>query len=45
MNYYQAYQLVFEYLEGFYNTVRIHLHCEYLSLDSYEKKYILEQTN
>ena len=44
-NYYQAYQLVFEYLEGFYNTVRIHSHCEYLSPDSYEKKYILEQTN
>lgn len=45
MNYHQAYQLVFEYLEGFYNTVRIHSHCEYLSPNEYENKYMLEETN
>ncbi|MBQ9928803.1 MAG: integrase core domain-containing protein [Lachnospiraceae bacterium] len=31
-NYRQAYSLVFEYIEAFYNTVRIHSHCDYLSL-------------
>ncbi|WP_353848365.1 IS3 family transposase [Thomasclavelia cocleata] len=36
MNYKHAYQLVFEYLEGFYNTVRIHSHCDYLSPNEYE---------
>ena len=36
MNYDQAYKLVFEYLEGFYNTVRIHSHCNYLSPNNYE---------
>ncbi|MFV0381582.1 MAG: integrase core domain-containing protein [Breznakia sp.] len=30
-NYQQAYQLVFEYIEAFYNTVRIHSHCGYIS--------------
>lgn len=29
-NYKQAYRLVFEYIETFYNTVRIHSHCEYI---------------
>ncbi|WP_455684711.1 transposase, partial [Thomasclavelia sp.] len=36
MNYDQAYKLVFEYLEGFYSTVRIHSHCNYLSPNNYE---------
>ena len=28
----QAYRLVFEYIETFYNTVRIHSHCDYMLL-------------
>ena len=28
-DYSEAYQMVFEYIEGFYNTVRIHSHCDY----------------
>ena len=39
MDYGHAYQLVFQYIEAFYNTVRIHSHCGYLSPDEYEKKY------
>lgn len=35
-----AYRLVFEYIETFYNTVRIHSHCGYLSPNAYEEKYI-----
>ena len=38
-NYQHAYKLVFEYIETFYNTVRIHSHCGYLSPDQYEQKY------
>lgn len=38
-NYSHAYKLVFEYIEAFYNTVRIHSHCDYLSPDKYEKLY------
>ena len=34
-----AYKLVFEYIETFYNTVRSHSHCEYLSPDQYEEAY------
>lgn len=34
-----AYQLVFEYLETFYNTKRIHSHCNYMSPNDYEKLY------
>lgn len=30
-NFNQAWQIVFEYIEGFYNTKRIHSHCEYVS--------------
>ena len=30
-DYSEAYQMVFEYIEGFYNTVRIHSHCDYQS--------------
>lgn len=38
-NYNQAYKLVFQYIETFYNTVRIHSHCGYLSPNEYEKAY------
>ena len=38
-NYQQAYLLVFEYINTFYNTVRIHSHCNYMSPDDYEKLY------
>lgn len=34
-----AYRLVFQYMETFYNTVRIHSHCGYLSPNEYEKNY------
>lgn len=39
-NYQHAYKLVFEYIETFYNTVRIHSHCGYLSPDQYEEGYL-----
>lgn len=42
-NYRRAYRLVFEYIETFYNTIRIHSHCDYLSPDHFEKLY-LEKT-
>ena len=38
-NYNHAYKLVFEYIEAFYNTVRIHSHCDYRSPNDYEKEY------
>ena len=38
-NYMHAYMLVFEYIEAFYNTVRIHSHCDYMSPDEFEKLY------
>ena len=38
-NYQHAYKLVFEYIETFYNTVRIHSHCGYLSHEQYEREY------
>lgn len=38
-NYKHAYMLIFEYIETFYNTVRIHSHCDYMSPDEYEKLY------
>ncbi len=38
-NYEHAYKLVFEYIETFYNTVRIHSHCGYLSPNEYENVY------
>lgn len=34
-----AHSLIFEYIEAFYNTKRIHSHCEYLSPDDFEKLY------
>lgn len=38
-NYKHAYKLIFEYIETFYNTVRSHSHCGYLSPNQYEKMY------
>ena len=38
-DYEHAYRLVFEYIETFYNTVRIHSHCGYISPNEYEKEY------
>jgi len=38
-DYKQAHQLVFEYLEAFYNTIRIHSHCDYMSPNEFEKLY------
>ena len=38
-NYRHAYNLIFEYVETFYNTVRIHSHCDYMSPDEFEKLY------
>lgn len=38
-DYNHAYKLVFQYIETFYNTVRLHSHCGYLSPNEYEDKY------
>lgn len=40
IDYNHAYRLVFEYIEAFYNTVRIHSHCGYRSPCEYEKQYL-----
>ena len=34
-----AYSLVFEYVEAFYNTVQIHNHCNYMSPEQFEKLF------
>lgn len=39
LDYNHAYRLVFQYIETFYNTVRIHSHCGYLSPNAYEENY------
>ena len=39
-NYEEAYSLVFEYIEGFYNTERIHSFCDYLSPYEYEQLFV-----
>ena len=39
IDYKHAYRLIFEYIETFYNTVRIHSHCDYTSPNDYERKY------
>lgn len=38
-DYKQAYRLIFEYLETFYNTKRIHSHCNYMSPNEFERLY------
>lgn len=40
LDYNHAYRIVFEYIEAFYNTVRLHSHCGYQSPAEYEKKYL-----
>lgn len=40
VDYEHAYRLVFEYINTFYNTVRIHSHCGYQSPQEYEKEYL-----
>lgn len=37
-NYEKAYKLIFEYIDGFYNTWRIHSYCDYLSPIEFEKE-------
>ena len=39
-DYEHAHRLIFEYIETFYNTVRIHSHCGYVSPNEYEKEYL-----
>ena len=39
INFKHAYRLVFEYIETFYNIVRIHSHCDYMSPSNFEKLY------
>lgn len=38
-NYDHAYSLVFEYIEGFYNTQRIHSFCDFISPNEYESLF------
>ena len=38
-DYKQAYRLIFEYLEAFYNMKRIHRHCDFMSPDEFERVY------
>lgn len=40
IDYNYAYKLIFEYIETFYNTVRIHSHCGYKSPVDYEKEHL-----
>jgi len=44
-DYNHAYMLIFEYIEAFYNTVRIHSHCDYMSPDQFEAIYIKLKEN
>lgn len=41
---YHAHKLVFEYIDAFYNTRRIHSYCGYLSPISYENNYYSQQS-
>lgn len=41
-NHDEAYKLIFEYIETFYNIVRTHSHCNYQSPNQYEK--IMQKT-
>ena len=40
MDYKYAYEIIFEYINTFYNTVRIHNHCRYKAQQKYEKEYL-----
>ena len=44
-DYNHVYRLVFEYLEAFYNTKRIHSHCDYMSPNDSEELYRRLQQN
>lgn len=37
-SYCQAYKLIFEYIEAFYNTTRIHSHCNYKAPQQFEEE-------
>ena len=39
LDYNHAHRLVFNYIEAFYNTIRVHSHCGYLSPNQYETVY------
>ena len=43
-DYKQAYHLIFEYLEAFYNTKRIHSHCDFMLPDEFERVYEKKHT-
>ena len=45
LDYNHAYRLVFNYIDAFYNMVRIHSHCGYLSPNQYEAKYEKQLVN
>lgn len=40
IDYDHAYRLVFEYINTFYNTVRLHSHCKYKSPQEYEEEHL-----
>lgn len=42
-DYNEAYTLVFEYIEAFYNTRRIHSHCNYTTPNEFEQLYIMSK--
>lgn len=39
-NYEHAYSFIFEFIEGFYNTQRIHSFCDFMSPNEYEKQFL-----
>jgi len=39
----EAKRLAFEYINAFYNTIRIHSHCGYLSPNEFEDEYYQAQ--
>lgn len=43
VNFNQAYIAIFEYIETFYNTVRIHSHCSYISPEEYITNYYMRK--
>lgn len=45
LNIEHAHQLVFEYIEAFYNTIRIHSYCRYLAPIAYEREYYARLTH
>lgn len=43
LNLNHAKSIIFEYIETFYNTVRIHSHCGYISPNDFEKQYQMQK--